>query len=81
LSDKSTTNQPSDGRMPDSLVGSGAVFERSKGIHLLPTVSAAPNELPPSAAITPRPAPQASAAPEASAPAAPPEQSPPDSGD
>lgn len=33
-------------------VGSGAEFERSKGIHLLPKVSADPTVLPPSAAVS-----------------------------
>jgi hypothetical protein len=75
LSDEPTIDRTNDGGMPDSLVGSGAEFERSEGIHLLPQVSAAPNELPPSAAIAVQPTP------EASTPAAPPAPASPDSGD
>ena len=41
--------------VPDSLVGSAGEFQRSKGIHLLPTVSADPDVLPPPAAIVAQP--------------------------
>jgi hypothetical protein len=51
VAEDSSSDQPTESAVPDSLVGSGGVFERGKGIHLLPAVSAAPDVLPPSAAL------------------------------
>lgn len=54
--------------VPDSLVGSGSEFERSKGIHLLAPVDAPPDTLPPSAAVTVQPPVQDSSPAEPAAP-------------
>lgn len=60
MTDDNSTDRSGDSGVPDSLTGSGGQFERSKGVHILPKVSAPADVLPPSAAVTVDPAPQAS---------------------
>lgn len=55
MSDEPETDPAIETAVPDSLVGSGAQFERSKGIHLLNEVDVPPDVLPPSAAVTAHP--------------------------
>jgi hypothetical protein len=80
MPEETSTGPPVEGAIPDSLVGSGGEFERSKGNHLLPPVSAVPDALPPSAAIVVQPPVQA-LVPTESAPPSPPPQSAVDPGD
>lgn len=56
--------------VPDSLVGSGAEFERSKGIHLLPEPDVLTDRLPPPAAVTVQPEAQGASPAESTPPSA-----------
>jgi hypothetical protein len=70
MTDKRNTDRAVETTVPESLVGSGGEFERSKGIHLLPEVNVPQDVLPPPAAVTVQPTAQGSSPAEPAPPSA-----------